>query len=497
MRYSAAIITLLILSAVSAAQSTSRARIRPGPMQATGFPNYCGDSLECIISHAPEVVRASILSVDEDQITAHVRETIKGTSTPGSTLTFSAGGWPFVVGQDVVLSLVDDKYGKKSTRCSFLHRPLILDGSRPYYRMDLHPLTTPSEVMAAVREVAAHPIDPQLKQVSLYSGGRILIVPAEPRLEVLGQQWAADKTVYKRLLALQALKPFKSEHNIAIATTLLSDTRSQETGCWGKWQVGDYDVRESAVKLMQHWKVPAPTLPMGGPILSYRTLSAPHIAWFIAPAILLVLLIAWCYYRRSAAPLRLAGCIFMLGLIAALMTLWWRSRSQVDELMFAAGSSHHELASYGGGIQYEMLRDWDDERELVYGTFDRELNDDIWAIDSQNPTSRRSVIGFTYASGTCAGPGGSIHRFGLFCIPFWAPLAVLMIPFALNLLALRRQFRRRRLGLCRHCGYDLRESPSGICPECGHEIPPKFSTTSAPILQTRNEMPIGGQPIGM
>src|SRR2546426_4465283 len=177
MRTSATIIILLIFAAACPAQ-TPRARTSPNRMQATGFPNYCGDSLECIIAHSPDVVRATILSVDDEQITARVRETIKGASTPGSTLTFSAGGWPFVNGQDVVLSLVDDKYGKKSTRCSFLHRPLILDGARPYYRMDLHPLTTPAEVMAAVRDVAAHPIDPQIKQVSLYSGGRILVVPA-------------------------------------------------------------------------------------------------------------------------------------------------------------------------------------------------------------------------------------------------------------------------------------------------------------------------------
>jgi hypothetical protein len=59
-------------------------------------------------------------------------------------------------------------------------------------------------------------------------------------------------------------------------------------------------------------------------------------------------------------------------------------------------------------------------------------------------------------------------------LPFWFPLLLLSLLPMIQTVRIRKAVRvrkRRRLGLCLQCGYDLRSS-SDICPECGMKRQP-------------------------
>ncbi len=49
-------------------------------------------------------------------------------------------------------------------------------------------------------------------------------------------------------------------------------------------------------------------------------------------------------------------------------------------------------------------------------------------------------------------------------LPLWLPIVLVMLPTAVLWYC---DFRRKRPGHCRRCGYDLTKNESGRCPECG------------------------------
>ena len=57
-------------------------------------------------------------------------------------------------------------------------------------------------------------------------------------------------------------------------------------------------------------------------------------------------------------------------------------------------------------------------------------------------------------------------------LPLWLPAALFCATLWVSYAPLRRRCRRRKLGLCVSCGYDLRASKDR-CPECGTIIEPQ------------------------
>lgn len=475
-RFFLILVAILASSGISAADS----EVFRGHPRRTGFPDQCFECLECTVGDSAMIARATLQADQSANLIAVVSETIKGSAVVGSRIPLGSGySDSFVPGDDVLL-LGHGTSPQQLSRC------YALDGQSVVMLMDLQKLTKPEDIVAAARSIAANPPSPR-KTVGLWSNGRLMQVPANERLQQLGRQWAAEKSVYKRLLAIQALREFPSAENEKLIEPFLDDTRTEKPHHASKWQVGNYTVREKAAEVLFNWGYDASPLPMSGPLLGYKTIRLWQIA--IVPLLGGLMILLSCVFRRSIR------CGFLVLCALALVMLWWRSQSQVDELMFSVGSAHHEIASYGGGIQYQVMQDWDASREIVYGSFDRQLCDDVWSIDSQNPASHRSTIGFAHASGLGMGPGRSMHRFGLIRIPYWGFVSLAMIPLAFGLRGFARQVRRQRLGLCLHCGYDLRESRDGICPECGNQTPK--TPASAALLRTNNDMPIGQHAVGV
>jgi hypothetical protein len=82
-----------------------------------------------------------------------------------------------------------------------------------------------------------------------------------------------------------------------------------------------------------------------------------------------------------------------------------------------------------------------------------------WVSQAAAPAPPSGVVRLTYVY--------------LLFVPVSYPVAVLVtavLPvlwLALRLRELAEVRRRRRLGLCPSCGYDLTGNVSGLCPECG------------------------------
>jgi hypothetical protein len=150
---------------------------------------------------------------------------------------------------------------------------------------------------------------------------------------------------------------------------------------------------------------------------------------------------------------RLFAIVSVLSLIFCLATvgLWVRSYSRSDTLVLDVQDERpreYVLTSDLGVLSF--WRGWG-ALEYVHGPYH------WWYRDAENI--------------------GRDHSFGYFVnsysgdvevlVPHWLPTILFALAPTYWLLGpRRRERRRRRLGLCLNCGYDLRATP-GRCPECG------------------------------
>ena len=89
--------------------------------------------------------------------------------------------------------------------------------------------------------------------------------------------------------------------------------------------------------------------------------------------------------------------------------------------------------------------------------------------DSDSTVGRWSIEGFSFESGGPV-PWMTFGPLGAWSVsmPLWIPTILFGSLFCFwYALPLHRRRKRKKLGLCQKCGYDLRGSKDR-CPECGH-----------------------------
>jgi len=193
----------------------------------------------------------------------------------------------------------------------------------------------------------------------------------------------------------------------------------------------------------------------------------------------------------------LTPCCLMINI--ALGSLWARSHWYSDELAIerfsgAPAAPIHTLvtlASFRDCLVLDMERNHDGLRSLGQtpssnGWLYRvaaSRSSVVWDLD------RPHFLGFAYAGPRDFGSLQPPESYRRLTLPWWSLTIAFAVPTGLLVrrdIRLSRAARRRRLGLCPTCGYDLRVqfstqdstlSPPPNCPEYGPHIPtPKPSS---------------------
>ena len=180
------------------------------------------------------------------------------------------------------------------------------------------------------------------------------------------------------------------------------------------------------------------------------------------------------HYTVRRRLFNLAAAVSLV-LCLATAAMWVRSAAHVDDLRYdsavrqVAGAYQRwalTLITVSGGVQFQVVQV---QSPRGVGVADQQGSHFSFVTA---PYHRYSIIDFAPAGVTedvMSGlPAGDFNRVTYGVLPYWLLILPLVpLPLLWGQRGLRMRT-RRKLGLCRKCGYDLRATAE-CCPECGSE----------------------------
>jgi hypothetical protein len=312
-----------------------------------------------------------------------------------------------------------------------------------------------------------------------------------------GLQWARSPQWVWRYNAILVLSQFDDPESREALRMLALDPRELddphlEPLTWrriggGKWAANTTPIRyEACVALATMGDMP-PRVPISRPYCERVTTWVP----FIVAAAALGAVAATGYigrHRGRVVRIFTGASGASLMLMAVSLTLWTRGQTRIED--FALPVTQHcrfEAASLDGKLRILLSRQQLIQLPPTVTTVEvPRFWGDLWAAPLAQ-VNQRAVRGFGYGHGKTEfdsrGAEPALPQAMTYVtVPWWFVGALAAILPAGRIRLWLRDVRRRRRGLCVHCGYDLRASPER-CPECGeprHAISGRLAR--APLL---------------
>jgi hypothetical protein len=172
---------------------------------------------------------------------------------------------------------------------------------------------------------------------------------------------------------------------------------------------------------------------------------------------------------QRAGTILAVACVFLCALVIA---AWVRSYFVSVSIGYGLSRPGGKLLAGGlmsgrGGIGVAVVSNLDDEPQ-IHGMF-HQREPPGYAGGLGTERTRWKSLGFMYIRYSLPSPPVHIRAVA---VPIWFLLLLSSVWPAWHLRGVwrREHARRKRLGLCPRCGYDLRAS-TDRCPECGEPVP--------------------------